>query len=189
MAHPGLTAVRENPGCRIGRKFGPWSVRQIATVLTMTQVEVANEGDLEVLVELEALLFAEDAGVHDSLADVAWPLREGAADFRRLLADDNAVVLVARSNDTVVGLVAGYTIQSSPTRQPVTFGVLRSMYVRIDDRGAGIGRRLTDAFIDWARHKGCVEVHVDSYFDNKPARRLYERSGFAPQSVTHTLKL
>jgi GNAT superfamily N-acetyltransferase len=155
----------------------------------MTVVEFADEGDLEALVELEALLFAEDAGVHDPDADVTWPLREGAADFRRLLADDTAVVLVARRNDTVVGLVAGYTAQSSPTRQPVTFGVLRSMYVRSDDRGAGVGQRLAEAFIEWARHQGCVEVHVDCYFENALARRLYERTGFVPRSVAHTLRL
>ena len=155
----------------------------------MTSVEIANQGDVKSLVELEVLLFTEDAGVHDPHADVTWPQREGAADFQRLLADDNSVVLVARCNGTVVGHVAGYTALSSPTRQPVTFGVLRSMYVRRDARGAGVGQRLTAAFVDWARGQGCVEVHVDSYFENATARRLYERSGFAPRSVAHVLRL
>lgn len=155
----------------------------------MTRVEIANLSDIESLVELEALLFAEDAGVHDPHADVTWPRREGAADFERLLAGEHSVVLVARRNDTVVGSVAGYSAQSSPTRQPVTFAVLRSMYVRSDTRGEGIGQRLTEAFVEWARNQGCIEVHVDSYFENAPARRLYERSGFAPQSVAHVLRL
>jgi GNAT superfamily N-acetyltransferase len=161
----------------------------VATVRSMTSVEIANRGDVESLVEHEALLFAEDAGVHDPQADVTWPLREGAADFHRLLADDSSVVLVARRNGTVVGHVVGYTTRSSPTRKPVTFGVLRSMYVRSDARGQGVGQRLTEAFIDWAREQGCVELHVDSYFENAAARRLYERSGFAPQSVAYVLRL
>lgn len=155
----------------------------------MTSVEIATRGDVESLVELEALLFAEDAGVHDPHADVTWPLREGAADFHRLLADHNSVVLVARLNGTVVGHVVGYTAPSNPTRQPVTVGVLRSMYVRSDGRGAGVGQRLTEAFIDWARDQGCVELHVDSYFENAAARRLYERSGFSPRSVAYVLRL
>jgi GNAT superfamily N-acetyltransferase len=167
----------------------PCSFTPVATVRSMTSVEIANHADLESLVELEALLFAEDAGVHDPQADVTWPLREGAADFQRLLADDNSVVLVARRNGTVVGHVAGYTAPSSPTRQPVTFGVLRSMYVRSNARRAGVGQLLTEAFLDWARDQGCVEVHVDSYFENTTARRLYERSGFAPRSVAHVLRL
>ena len=36
----------------------------------MTSVEVANQGDVEALVELEGLLLAEDVGVHDAHADV-----------------------------------------------------------------------------------------------------------------------
>jgi GNAT superfamily N-acetyltransferase len=155
----------------------------------MASVERANQADVEALVELETLLFAEDAGVHDPHADLTWPAREGAADFQRLLADANSVVLVARLDGEVVGHAAGYTSPSSPTRQPVIFGVLRSMYVRSTARGVGVGRQLTEAFIDWARDQGCVEVHVDSYFENAPARRLYERSGFAPHSVAHVRRL
>ncbi len=167
----------------------PYSFRPVGTVRSMTSVEIATQGDVASLVELESLLFAEDAGVHDPHADVTWPLREGAADFQRLLADDNSVVLVARRDGTVVGHVAGYTARSGSTRQPVIFGVLRSMYVRSNARGAGVGQLLTEAFLDWARDQGCVEVHVDSYFDNATARRLYERAGFAPRSVAHVLRL
>jgi hypothetical protein len=54
-------------------------------------VEIASQDDVESFVELEALLFAEDAGVHDPHVDVTWPEREEAADFQRLLADDNSV--------------------------------------------------------------------------------------------------
>ena len=185
----GPGAASHSPGRRADRNSVHCSFTSVATVRSMTSVEIANRGDVESLVELEALLFAEDAGVHDPLADVTWPLREGAADFQRLLADDRSVVLVARRNGTVVGHVVGYTARPSSTRQPVTFGVLRSMYVRSDARGQGVGQRLTEAFIDWARDQGCVEVHVDSYFENAAARRLYERSGFAPQSVAHVLRL
>ena len=154
-----------------------------------SSVELACSDDVVDLVELESMLFVEDAGVHDRYADVGWPGREGAADFRRLLADPSCVVFVARRDGAVVGSAAGYVSESGPTRQPMTFGVLRSMYVRGDARHAGIGGRLTDAFIDWARERGCGEVCVDSYFDNQAARRLYGRHGFAPRSVSHVLRL
>ncbi len=155
----------------------------------MTTVEPARSNDLDTLVELESLLFVEDAGVHDRFADVTWPLRQGADDFARLLSDSNSVVLVARHGGAVVGMVVGSAAPSGPTRQPVTYGVLRSMYVHRGVRGQGIGRQLTEAFVDWAHERGCVEAHVDSYVENVPARRLYERSGFAPHSVSHVLRL
>jgi len=150
----------------------------VVTVDAMTTIEPARVEDVDSLVELETLLFAEDAGVHDRYADVTWPEREGADDFRRLLENEQAVVLIARDAGVAVGMVVGYTSEPSPTRRAVTVGVLRSMYVRRDARANGVGRQLTEAFLEWARERGCAEARVDSFFDNEAARRLYERAGF-----------
>lgn len=161
----------------------------VATFSMVTSIEPASVEDIDSLVELETLLFAEDAGVHDQFADVTWPEREGGDDFRRLLENEQSVVLIARDADIAVGMVVGYASESSPTRQPLMVGVLRSMYVRRDARANGVGRQLTAAFLEWARDHGCAEARVDSYFDNEVARRLYEHAGFRPQSVSHVRSL
>lgn len=96
----------------------------------MTIVETARYGDLDRLVELETALFCEDAGRHERFADLTWPEREGRQDFERLLANPSALVLVARAGTAVFGHAVGYLGQSSPTRLPYTFGVLRSMLCR-----------------------------------------------------------
>jgi GNAT superfamily N-acetyltransferase len=152
-------------------------------------VERALEDDIDRLVELETGLFAEDAGVHDEFADPTWPIREGAEDFRSLLGSSDSVVLVARADVGVVGFVAGYRTSSSPSRQPVTYGVLRSIYVAKAERGRGVGRALVTEFVEWARSSGCVEVVVDSYVKNIGAGQLYESSGFVAQSVSRRLRL
>jgi ribosomal protein S18 acetylase RimI-like enzyme len=155
----------------------------------VVSVERAQEADIDQLVELETGLFAEDAGVHDEFADVTWPAREGAGDFITLLGSSESVVLVARADDGVVGFVAGYRSSSSPSRQPVTYGVLRSIYVDKAARGSGVGRALVTEFVEWARSGGCAEVVVDSYVKNVGAGRLYEGSGFVAQSMSRRLRL
>jgi RimJ/RimL family protein N-acetyltransferase len=56
-------------------------------------------------------------------------------------------------------------------------GLLWGMYVRLDVRKAGVGRRLVEAVIDFARqHVEILQLSVVS--DNEPARRLYARLGF-----------
>jgi ribosomal protein S18 acetylase RimI-like enzyme len=56
-------------------------------------------------------------------------------------------------------------------------GLLWGMYVRPDVRKAGLGRRLVEAVIDFARqHVEILQLSVVS--DNEPARRLYARLGF-----------
>jgi ribosomal protein S18 acetylase RimI-like enzyme len=155
----------------------------------MITVEPAAREDIVRLVELESGLFREDAGRHDPFADTTWPDREGRQDFERLLANPQALVLVARDGVTVVGHLVGYLSESSPTRQAVTYGVLRSLYVDVEHRNSTVGARLTEEFIAWARQHGCAEALVESYSANRAAQRFYDRLGFEPRSVSRALRL
>lgn len=154
----------------------------------MIIIEPAGADDVDTLVTLESRLFVEDAGRHDRFADVTWPEREGHRDFVRLMADAACLVLVARNDNEVVGCLVGY-LSSSPTRQPVTYAVLRSLYIERDRRRQGIGHLLVDRFVSWARQNECVEAHVESYTANGPAQEFYERHGFVPQSLSRVLPL
>jgi len=61
-------------------------------------------------------------------------------------------------------------------------GLLWGMYVRPDARKAGVGRRLVEAVIDFARQR--VELlQLSVVSDNEPARRLYARLGFVEYGV------
>ena len=56
-------------------------------------------------------------------------------------------------------------------------GLLVGMYVRPNARNAGVGRRLVETIIEFARER--VEViQLAVVSENEPARRLYERLGF-----------
>ena len=152
-------------------------------------VALASEADLGRLVDLEAALFLEDAGRHDRFADVTWPRRDGRADFVRLIRDTDALVMVATIEDSVVGHLVAYLASSAPTRQPVTYAVLRSLYVEPANRNHGVGQMLTEQFLAWARRHQCVEAQVDSYSANTGAQRFYERIGFITRSVSLAMPL
>jgi RimJ/RimL family protein N-acetyltransferase len=56
-------------------------------------------------------------------------------------------------------------------------GLLVGRYVRPRARNAGVGRRLVETIIEFARQR--VElIHLSVVRDNEQARRLYERLGF-----------
>lgn len=46
-------------------------------------------------------------------------------------------------------------------------------------RSAGIGSRLMEAAIDWAREVGAHKISLELFTSNERARRLYERHGFS----------
>ena len=55
---------------------------------------------------------------------------------------------------------------------------LKRMYLRPDERGRGIGRRLLDVALLWARERGIRTITLDTTERMQAARQLYERYGF-----------
>lgn len=155
----------------------------------MITIARATPGDLAQLVALEGKLFDEDAGRHGTYTDPTWPEREAGEDFTRLLTDPACLVLVAREDDAAVGHLVAYVSPPTPTRQQVTFAVLRSMYVLAERRDHGLGKLLTDQFVSWARERGCVEAHVSAYVANDGAQRFYLSRGFTGQSLSLVMPL
>ena len=61
-------------------------------------------------------------------------------------------------------------------------GYLWGMYVRSDARNAGVGRKLAEAVIEYARQH--VEIlQLDVVSENEAARRLYESLGFVEYGI------
>ena len=96
---------------------------------------------------------------------------------------------MAREGTTIVGHAVAYLSESSPTRQPAMYGVLRSLYVEVEHRNSTVGAHLTEEFIAWARRHGCAEALVETYSANESAQRFYGRLGFEPTSVSLALRL
>ena len=92
------------------------------------------------------------------------------ADLADPLAHYDAVWLVL-DGDEVVGSVAMRRVGEGAAE-------LKRMYVRSDNRGGGLGRRLLRIALDWARAEGCVRVVLDTTEGMDAARRLYESVGF-----------
>jgi len=83
--------------------------------------------------------------------------------------------------------IAGLVVAEGPKRQHK--GMLVGMYVRQAARGAGVGRRLVDAVLDFAALS--VElVQLIVVEGNEPALRLYQGAGFVAYGVEkHALKV
>ena len=56
-------------------------------------------------------------------------------------------------------------------------GYLEAIYVTPDGRGSGLGRKLLDATIEWARAQGCTEFATDSDLKDTSAQRFHLAMG------------
>jgi ribosomal protein S18 acetylase RimI-like enzyme len=147
-------------------------------------VTPATRADLDAFVASVAALFREDAGRHDPTMDVGWPAAEGGPYYAGLLDDDGCLLAVARDGSgQVIGHLVG-KLTGPDALRTCRLAILESLRVDPSARGAGVGSRLIENFLHWAREKDAEVASVSAFAANGGALRLYERHGFRPQTVT-----
>ncbi len=108
-----------------------------------------------------------------------------AADERRYLRAirryPNAAVFVAEDDGRIVGRLSIARDQHPASRHVADLGLM----VAITHRRRGIGTKLLEAAVAWARESGVrkLELHVFPY--NEAAIKLYESFGFMREGYRH----
>ncbi len=97
-----------------------------------------------------------------------------------LMAGDGGTILVADSRDGLSGLVVA--LLRAPRSHPLLIArkivEIDNVVVRHDCRRRGIGRRLIEASIEWARARGADDVEVAVHDFNAEAAAFYAALGF-----------
>lgn len=145
-------------------------------------VRLATKADIEALIDLNSGLFTEDAGQRDPFVNTQWPGR--LAYFDDLIADgDRNIAFVAETSRGTVGYLVG-RLQDANDFRPTTTAVLESMYVHAEQRNAGVGAALVQAFLRWGGEHRAGRASVNAYTQNTDAIRFYQRFGFRPKATT-----
>ena len=86
---------------------------------------------------------------------------------------NNGNFWIAKIDDKIVGTISLLDIGGRK-------GALRKMFVDKDYRGKefGIGQKLLNILIDWARQKGFTEIFLGTTEKFIRAQRFYEKNGF-----------
>lgn len=126
---------------------------------------------------------AEDFAAATALMSeyIDWlPFELDFQDYQSELADvaahyadpAGAVFLACGPDEDVVGVVGIRSLGDG-------LAEMKRMYVADSGRGAGLGRRLAEHAIDFARRAGYRAIRLDSDLESMPvANRLYEKLGF-----------
>jgi len=114
--------------------------------------------DLPEIMKLENSSFANDA----------WP----EATFHSELAAEHTYYIVALVADEIVGY-AGLSKLAGSNQADI-----QTIAVRLDQRGAGIGRALMNALTAHAIKLGATEIFLEVRADNTIAQKLYKVFGF-----------
>jgi GNAT superfamily N-acetyltransferase len=135
-------------------------------------------------IRLRSLIDSPDAfgstyGEESSQVEHAW--RDWAAG--RWRGGDAAVFAYRDEQGAMTGTATGAEYETEPGA-----AYLYAMWVAPDARGAGVGRALVEAVVDWARGRGCERLVLRVTETNEVARRFYAACGFAETDVREPLR-
>lgn len=134
------------------------------------QITPANASDITALCELLNILFAQEA---DFKPDYEAQSR-GLA--RIISSPEVGLVVVARQDGQVVGMVnLLYTVSTALGDR---VALLEDVVVSPSVRGFGVGSRLIEHAIQFARLNGCKRITVLTDRENESAQRFYQKHGF-----------
>jgi len=135
-----------------------------------------REARFEDVGELVALL-ADDpigAGREDTSESV---LHKYQAGFRLIQADPHCRLLVAEQDGMVIGSLQ-INILSGLSYQAINRCILEDMRVRKDKRDLGVGKKLVEAALAFAKTRQCALAELFVHDDRDGAQRFYEACGF-----------
>ena len=90
-------------------------------------------------------------------------------------------ILVARENNTIVGMVN--LLCTVSTALGARVALLEDMVVAPAARGKGVGSLLLQHAVEWARSQGCKRITLLTDGDNEEAKRFYQAQGFATSKM------
>lgn len=99
--------------------------------------------------------------------------------IEKLLADGHNAIFVADAGDRLAGYISLYRGAYRRNRHcgEIVIGIRQPF------TGQGLGARLFEALIDWARREGLHRLELTVMRPNERAVRLYQKVGFAIEGV------
>ena len=101
----------------------------------------------------------------------------------RYYCGDDRICLMAFDDSKVVGIMFGRLVSGYPYFEG--YSDLEALYIDPKYQGMGIGSRLKNKFISWAKEKGSSKFVIGVFKDNKKARSTYEAWGGTLSNQEH----
>lgn len=100
---------------------------------------------------------------------------------QRSLHSETSWLLLAQSEDDVIGLIAAELVPYFPNGSTVCR--VTALVVAAQHRGRGVGDKLLACVTEFAREHGCSGIELTSAHHRLDAHRFYEKLGFSKTSL------
>jgi ribosomal protein S18 acetylase RimI-like enzyme len=144
----------------------------------MISVRPATPRELDRVAALWTLLLRH----HDAspgLAPAPRPEAALRAHLAALAADPDAALLVAEHGGSLAGFAALRAVRRPPIFAETERGEIEALFVRREDRRAGVGRALAEHALRWMAARGLARAALQVAARNDEGQRFWRALGFA----------
>jgi GNAT superfamily N-acetyltransferase len=132
------------------------------------------------------VLYRFEQGVIDAERPFIERLKKGKVhyyDIEYLLTAPEVLLAVAEKDGQVIGSGYARIEEAKHYLDHPRHAYLGFMYVEPAFRGQGVNYKLIDVLLKWASGQGIDESILEVYYDNHPAIKAYEKSGFSKHVI------
>jgi len=137
-------------------------------------IREANTNDMAILLQFEQGVIQAERPFDRTLG----PDPITYYDLGALMSNNQAIIVVAEYNGTIVGSGYALTKLARHYLDHTHYAYLGFMYTSPEHRGRGINRMIIDFLKKWSEEKGLKEIRLTVYDENENAIRAYEKAGF-----------
>jgi aminoglycoside 3-N-acetyltransferase I len=103
--------------------------------------------------------------------------------LKKLLQDEDFIVVAALSDHVVVGGLTAYTLHQYYSVKPLVY--IYDLAVKTEYQRQGIGKQLINHLNNWCKNKGVEEVFVQADLVDDHAIDFYRSTGARSEDVVH----
>jgi len=138
-------------------------------IMEAIHIRPARQQDIDSMILLLKYLFTIEE-------DFTFDPGRHASALQLLLANENALLLVAEVGGSVVGMCSGQIVIS--TAEGGLSLLVEDLAVVEQQQGKGIGRRLLQTLTEWAKSRRISRMQLLADRNNEPALKFYETRGW-----------
>lgn len=134
-------------------------------------IENAVSADVPALINLLAILFGIEADFH------ADTMKQEKGLALLIAKPENAVIKIAKNQQgLIVGMVSAQLVISTAQGSPSAW--IEDMVIDEKHRGAGVGKKLLEEALMWAKKQGATRAQLLVDTENTPALGYYQHLGW-----------
>lgn len=99
---------------------------------------------------------------------------------------DEILIFVCEADGEVVGYTNTWTVYSIWSRGKSL--IVDDLYIALDYRRSGIGKKMMEYLIEFAKNNGYRRVQLHAELDNEKAHGLYRKLGFSEEGILFFMK-